>query len=46
MIYDVIKTDPNYMKNNFKSSATAIQAMMKDQASYKNYRKDDDDDDN
>lgn len=29
MIYDVVKTDPNYMKYNFKATANAIQAMMK-----------------
>ena len=46
MIYDVIKTDPNFMKNNFKSSSSAIQAMMKDQEGYKNFRKQDEEDDN
>jgi hypothetical protein len=29
MIYDLVKTDPNYMKYNYKSSANAVQAMMK-----------------
>lgn len=45
MIYDVVKTDPNYMKYNFKSSASAVQTMMKDQTSYRNFKNNIDDDD-
>jgi hypothetical protein len=47
MIYDVVKTDPNYMRYSFKSSANAVQAMMKDQASYNNFKNivDEDDED-
>jgi hypothetical protein len=44
MIYDVVRTDPNYMKNSFKSSVSAIQAIIKEQAGFKNYRKEDQDD--
>ena len=45
MIYDVVKTDPNYMKYNFKSSANAVQAMMKEQTSYKNFKNSAEEDD-
>jgi hypothetical protein len=45
MIYEVVKTDPNYMKYNFKASANAVQAMMKEQTSYKNFRNSVDEDD-
>lgn len=31
-MYDVVKNDPNYMKHNYKASASAIQAMMKQQS--------------
>ena len=37
-MYDVVKSDPNYMKHNYKASANAIQAMMKEQHEYKLYR--------
>lgn len=37
-MYDVVKSDPNYMKHNYKASASAIQAMMKEQHEYKLYR--------
>jgi hypothetical protein len=45
MIYDVVKTDPNYMKYNFKSSASAVQTMMKEQTSYRNFKNSVDEDD-
>lgn len=45
MIYDVVKTDPNYMKYNYKASANAVQAMMKEQTNYKNFRGSVDEDD-
>ena len=38
MVYDVVKTDPNYMKYNYKASANAVQAMMKEQPNYKHFR--------
>jgi hypothetical protein len=37
-MYDVVKTDANYMKHSYKATATAIQAMMKEQSEYKNYK--------
>jgi len=37
-IYDIIKSDPNYMRYNFKASASAIQAMMKDQGDLRSYK--------
>ena len=37
-MYDVVKSDPNYMKHNYKANASAIQAMMKEQQEYKSYR--------
>lgn len=39
MIYDVIKSDPNYMKYSFSANAAAIQNMMNVEPSYKNYNK-------
>ena len=30
-MYDVVKSDPNYMKHNYKANVTAIQALMKEQ---------------
>jgi hypothetical protein len=39
-IYDIIKSDPNYMRYGYKASASAIQAMMKDQSEYKNFKLD------
>lgn len=37
MIYDIVKTDPNYMKYSYKASANAVQAMMKEQSTYQHY---------
>jgi hypothetical protein len=37
-MYDVVKSDSNYMKHSYKATATAIQAMMKEQSEYKNYK--------
>ncbi len=45
MIYDIVKTDPNYMKYSYKASANAVQAMMKEQAAYKHYQNSVDDED-
>lgn len=42
-IYDVVRNDPNYMKHNYKASANAIQAMMNDQADYRNYNQEGED---
>jgi hypothetical protein len=38
MIYEVVKTDPNYIKYQYKGSANIIQAMMKEQINYKIFR--------
>jgi len=37
-MYDTVKIDANYMKHSYKATATAIQAMMKEQSEYKNYK--------
>ena len=37
-MYDVVKSDPNYLKHNYRANASAIQAMMKEQQEYKSYR--------
>ena len=37
-MYDVVKSDPNYMKHNYKANVSAIQALMKEQNEFKNYR--------
>jgi hypothetical protein len=37
-MYDVVKSDPNYMKHSYKANVSVIQAMMKEQNEYKNYR--------
>lgn len=37
-MYDVVKSDSNYMKHSYKATATAIQAMMREQSEYKNYK--------
>ena len=49
-MYDVVKSDPNYMKHNYKANASVIQALMKQQQETRNYRptnldQDDEDDD-
>lgn len=44
-MYDVVKSDPNYMKHNYKASASAIQAMMRDQNEVKSYKPNSFDDD-
>lgn len=38
-MYDVVKSDPNYMSQNYKASASAIQSLMKEQQEYRNYRR-------
>jgi len=30
-MYDVVKTDPNYMKHSYKASTSAIQSILNDQ---------------
>lgn len=37
-MYDVVKSDPNYMKHNYKANASAIQALIREQNEYKSYR--------
>ena len=37
-IYDIIKSDPDYMRYGYRATASAIQAMMRDQVQYKNYK--------
>lgn len=37
-MYDVVKSDPNYMRQNYKASASVIQALMKEQQESRNYR--------
>jgi len=37
-MYDTVKADPNYTKHSYKATASAIQAMMKEQNEYKNYK--------
>lgn len=37
-MYDVVKSDPNYLKHSYRANASAIQAMMKEQNEYKSYR--------
>lgn len=37
-IYDIIKSDPNYLRYGYKATANAIQAMMTEQRGYKNYQ--------
>lgn len=37
-MYDVVKSDPNYMKHNYKANASVIQALMKQQQETRNYR--------
>lgn len=37
-MYDVVKNDPNYMRQNYKASASAIQTLMKEQQEYRSYR--------
>lgn len=47
-MYDVVKSDPNYMKHNYKANVSAIQALMKEQQEARNYKPtnlDDDDED-
>ena len=47
-MYDVVKSDPNYMKHSYRASAQAIQAMMNEQHDFKNIvanNEEDDDED-
>ena len=37
-MYDVVKSDPNYMKHNYKANVSAIQALMKEQQETRNYK--------
>lgn len=37
-IYDIIRSDPNYAKYGYRVSASAIQAMLRDQQEYKSYK--------
>lgn len=37
-IYDIIKSDPNYLRYGYKATASAIQAMMKDQSDFRSYK--------
>ena len=37
-MYEVVKSDADYMKHSYKATASAIQAMMKEKSDFKNYR--------
>ena len=48
-MYDVVKSDPNYASQNYRASASAIQAMLQEQHEYRGYNPqdiDDEDDEN
>jgi len=36
-MYDIVKIDPNYMRDNCKVTSTAVKAVMSEQSIYKNY---------
>ena len=37
-MYDVVKSDPNYLKHSYRANASVIQAMMNEKNEYKSYR--------
>lgn len=36
-MYDLVKVDPTYMRDNYKETSTAVKAIMNEQSIYKNY---------
>jgi len=36
-MYDIVKIDPTYMKDNSKATSIAVKAIMNEQSIYKNY---------